>query len=214
MRRSAPPPAVEHAPATANPAAGLPELRDFIRSRRAALFGFMEQGAALDLNDDVLTIVPRKDIYIRYLSDNRGVIAELASELYGRRIRAEISEVGAAPTASAASAPTDGAEPAKAAPASAENSPDTSSDSSSDASPETSSGANRGDETGTARTDDPATPAAAVATDGMSPAELKQSVYGDPVVKRVFDEFQARLVEVRAHPSAPPRAGDPGPHKL
>jgi hypothetical protein len=24
----------------------LPELRDFIRSRRAALFGFMEQGAA------------------------------------------------------------------------------------------------------------------------------------------------------------------------
>ena len=33
----------------------LPELRDFIRTRRAALAGFMEQGAALALNDDVLT---------------------------------------------------------------------------------------------------------------------------------------------------------------
>ncbi len=245
-RRNPPSPAVEHSPAAPNPAAGLPELRDFIRSRRAALFGFMEQGAALDLNDDVLTIVPRNDIYIRYLSDNRGVIAELASELYGRRIRAEISEVGA-PTAPAASAVTDGSAPAKAAPASAENSSDSSSDPSRENSPESSAGANNGDAAAAssvdsqppsavnhglasnrstaadsepgpapvaARTGDPAAPAAAVATDGMSQAELKQSVYGDPVVKRIFDEFQARLVEVRAHPSAPPRSGDPGPNKL
>ena len=51
--------------------ADLPDLRDFIRSRRAALAGFMEQGAALALNGDVLTVIPRNDIYIRYLSDNR-----------------------------------------------------------------------------------------------------------------------------------------------
>ena len=43
----------------------LPELRDFIRSRRAALFGFMEQGAALQLDRDVLRIIPRNDIYER-----------------------------------------------------------------------------------------------------------------------------------------------------
>ncbi len=68
----------------------LPELRDFIRNKRAALAGFMDQGAALGLDGDVLRIRPRSDIYTRYLSDNRSVIAECASELYGRRITAEI----------------------------------------------------------------------------------------------------------------------------
>jgi hypothetical protein len=33
----------------------LPEFRDYIRSRRAALFGFMEQGAALGLDENTLT---------------------------------------------------------------------------------------------------------------------------------------------------------------
>jgi AAA domain-containing protein len=70
----------------------LPELRDFIRSRRAALFGFMEQGAALELNGDVLTVIPRNDIYIRYLNDNCGAIGELASECFGRTIRVVIDE--------------------------------------------------------------------------------------------------------------------------
>ena len=45
-------------------------LREFIRSRRAALYGFMEQGAALE--------------HVRYLNDNRTVIAELATEFYRR----------------------------------------------------------------------------------------------------------------------------------
>src|SRR5712692_6327615 len=84
----------------------LPELRDFIRSRRAALFGFMEQGAGLELNGDILIVIPRNDIYVRYLTDNRNVIADLASELYGRRIKAEVTAHRAgAVAASAATAP-------------------------------------------------------------------------------------------------------------
>jgi hypothetical protein len=37
----------------------------------------------------------------------------------------------------------------------------------------------------------------------MSQADLRQTVYADPVVRRIFDEFEARLVEVRTQPSAP-----------
>ena len=93
-------------PATTEIPRDLPELRDFIRSRRAALFGFMEQGAGLELNGDILIVIPRNDIYVRYLTDNRNVIADLASELYGRRIKAEITAHGAgAVAASAATAP-------------------------------------------------------------------------------------------------------------
>jgi len=68
----------------------LPDLRNYIRGRRAALAGFMEQGAALALDDDVLTVTPRNAIYIRYLTDNRGAIAELASVFYSRRIIARV----------------------------------------------------------------------------------------------------------------------------
>ena len=83
----------------------LPELRDFIRSRRAALAGFMEQGATLKLNGEVLSVMPRNDIYVRYLSDNRNVIAELASELYGRRIKAEVIPFDGADASNGAGAP-------------------------------------------------------------------------------------------------------------
>ena len=72
----------------------LPELRDFIRTRRAALAGFMEQGASLALNDDALIVNARNDIYIRYLSDNRATIAELASEFFARPIKIEVSSNG------------------------------------------------------------------------------------------------------------------------
>ena len=72
------------------PATDLPELRDFIRRRRAALAGFMEQGAALALDGDLLRVIPRDPVYLRYLNDNRASIGELASELYGREIRAQI----------------------------------------------------------------------------------------------------------------------------
>jgi hypothetical protein len=51
----------------------------------------MEQGAALKLNGDLLMVTPRNDIYVRYLNDNRNVIADLASELYGRRIKVEVA---------------------------------------------------------------------------------------------------------------------------
>jgi DNA polymerase-3 subunit gamma/tau len=207
------------ATAVAGAPAGLPDLRDFIRSRRAALYGFMEQGAALDLNGDVLTIVPRNDIYIRYLSDNRGVIADLASELYGRRIRAEITEVGA-PMRSAA-ADTTSADVASDAPASAAASSATSAGDGVEDSQRTGTVTNGA--SATPRNAEPAAganpeadaPASSTnsGTAGMSQAELKQSVYGDPVVRRIFDEFEARLVEVRAQPSAPSSAGELAPRK-
>ena len=69
-------------------------MRDFIRTRRAALAGFMEQGASLALDDDVLTVNARNDIYIRYLSDNRATIAELAGEFFARPIKVEVSSNG------------------------------------------------------------------------------------------------------------------------
>jgi hypothetical protein len=62
------------------PPPDLPALRDFIRDRRAALYGFMAQGAALELDGDVLRVIPRNDIYVRYLTTNSALIAELATE--------------------------------------------------------------------------------------------------------------------------------------
>ena len=56
----------------------------------------MEQGASLSLDGDLLRVIPRNDIYIRYLNDNRGSIGELASELYGRKLRVEVLVNGAA----------------------------------------------------------------------------------------------------------------------
>jgi hypothetical protein len=66
------------------------ELRDFISSRRTALAGFMEQGADLNMDGDALMVIPSSNIYVRYLTDNRHLIGELASEFYGRRINVEI----------------------------------------------------------------------------------------------------------------------------
>jgi hypothetical protein len=68
-------------------------LRDFIRSRRQALSGFLEQGAILELGHDRLLVIPRSDMYVRYLTDNLHVMGELASELFGRRIHAQIGAV-------------------------------------------------------------------------------------------------------------------------
>jgi len=184
---------------------GLPDLREFIRGRRAALFGFMEQGASLALNGDVLTIIPRNDIYIRYLADNRGVIADLATELYGRRIRAELAPLGTA-LPSAADAADGSAGPAAEAPPDAPASP---------AASATPSAVPDGAESGVAalrpipafsQDAQPANGDAPVTngdTPAMSQADLRQTVYADPVVRRIFDEFEARLVEVRTQPAAP-----------
>jgi hypothetical protein len=70
------------------PERDLPEFRDYIRVRRAALFGFMEQGARLAIDGNRLEITPRNDIYVRYLSDNLSVIAEYATECYKKPIEA------------------------------------------------------------------------------------------------------------------------------
>ncbi|MGH7814347.1 MAG: DNA polymerase III subunit gamma/tau [Candidatus Binataceae bacterium] len=83
----------------------MPELREFIRSRRAALAGFMEQGAGLTLDGDVLTVTARNDIYVRYLNDKKGDIAALAAEHFGRPIRVELIAGAATAPAAAASVP-------------------------------------------------------------------------------------------------------------
>jgi DNA polymerase-3 subunit gamma/tau len=181
-RREPPAPPRQNPPTATAPAAAtapdLPDLREFIRGRRAALAGFMEQGATLHIDGDLLTVAPRNDIYVRYLTDKRNEIADLATEHYGRKIRAEIIVPGAqSPSANEDSAPAIVAE-AAAPPAGPEDS--------------LSLVANGGSAEAAA-TAAPAPPTA---------AELRQSVYSDPVVRRIFDEFQARLVEVRANGSA------------
>ena len=75
-----------------DPGRELPELRDYIRIHRAALAGFLEQGAGLKLKGSTLGVVPRSVIYVRYLSDNLASISQLASTFYGRPIKAEIHD--------------------------------------------------------------------------------------------------------------------------
>jgi Bifunctional DNA primase/polymerase, N-terminal len=48
----------------------------------------MEQGATLELDGNVLRVVPRNDIYTRYLNANCAVIGDLATQRYGRAIEA------------------------------------------------------------------------------------------------------------------------------
>jgi hypothetical protein len=161
----------------------LPELREHIRARRAALAGFMEQGASLALDGDLLRVIPRNDIYIRYLNDNRASIGELASELYGRKLRVEVSLNGGAavvtgsaeapPMATAAVAPS----PSAGQPAAPMSVP----------------------ALAAAATDAPLPQARSIATD-------RQALYADPVVRRIFEEFQGRLVDVRERPAAAPPA--------
>ena len=51
--------------------ANFPSCAILSAARRAALAGFMEQGAGLALDGDILTVTARNDIYIRYLNDNK-----------------------------------------------------------------------------------------------------------------------------------------------
>jgi DNA polymerase-3 subunit gamma/tau len=151
----------------------LPDLRDFIRSRRAALAGFMEQGAALRMTSDTIIVEPRKDIYQRYLSDNRTAIAELATELYGRKIKVELG--GLAASADPLTVPIS---PVTTSSPVMTNSPVANG-------PEGSSSA-----------------VGPMAESPRSNADVKQALYADPVARRIFSEFEARLVEVRAAPPA------------
>jgi hypothetical protein len=68
----------------------LPELRAFIRQKKPVLAGFMA-GDTLELADDVLRWAPCGDFDARYLSDNGALIADLASEFFGRPIKVEIT---------------------------------------------------------------------------------------------------------------------------
>ncbi len=171
----------------------LPELRDFIRGKRAALAGFMEQGAGLVLDGDILTVAARNDIYIRYLSDNKNVIAELASEHLGRAIRVELSTNGAANPAAArttttlpSNGPTRELPPAissapPAQPIAAENAPKRMAPS-------------RPIES--IREIAPASMSIEAARRAATPEE-RQAVLADPSVRRVFDTLDARLVELK-----------------
>jgi DNA polymerase-3 subunit gamma/tau len=142
----------------------LPEFRDHIRARRAALAGFMEQGAALAIENDTLTVFPRNDIYVRYLSDNRAVVAELATEFFGRQVKVELASSSAAPPPS---------EPSRAA---------------SNVAP---SPATALDDNG--RAQNAVSPGKPVG----SSADERAEIYSDPGMRRIFDAFEARLVEVR-----------------
>ena len=179
----------------------LPELRDFIRNKRAALAGFMDQGAGLELDGDVLKIRPRSDIYIRYLSDNRGAIAESASELYGRRITAEVVANG---IATSSAEPRVQAQPMRSSTAGA-------------AEPATVAA---GSESGAVR--EPPAPDLAVgaatnaiatnpSADGRGDREaIRRALYADPVVKQIRDQFEGRLVDVRNKPAARARPAAAG----
>jgi DNA polymerase-3 subunit gamma/tau len=184
--------------------ADLPELRDFIRTRRAALAGFMEQGAALALTDDVLAVNARNDIYIRYLSDNRATIAELAGEFFGRPIKVEVSSNGTVVSTATAKAPI---ATAGAAPASSPNN--------GAAKPEASkieqAPASEIEPKLTVVRDAPpaaaqvaSTPISATPKSRAGSPEDRTAVLQDPEMRRIFDELEARLVEVRITPDTEP----------
>ncbi len=177
----------------------LPELRDFIRSRRAALAGFMEQGAGLVLDGDLLTVTARNDIYVRYLNDNKMVIAELASEHLGRAIRVELAANGVAKLAAAGrtTIPLGGNGLAQALPSAAV----------ADTTNPVATG-NAQKETAPSKPVEstreiaPTPSAMDAARRGATPEE-RQAVLADPAVRRVFDTFDARLVELRIPNLAP-----------
>ena len=189
-------------------ASDLPELRTFIRARRAALAGFMEQGAALALSDDVLNVSARNDIYIRYLSDNRATIAELASEFFARPIKVDVSSNGT--VVSSATGKVSGSTPAVCSyiVRSIERSRERRAELPRLEQPEP-----REVEPKLTIVRDPqpavATPSPKIDTAPKSRAggpEDRTAVLQDPEMRRIFDELEARLVEVRVTPDAEPAA--------
>jgi hypothetical protein len=181
----------------------LPELRDFIRTRRAALAGFMEQGASLALNEDVLTVNARNDIYIRYLSDNRATIAELAGEFFARPVKVEVSSNGTVVSTATAKAPVAGAIPAAsngaAKPASSEVSSIEKAPPPPEIEPKLTIVRDAAIAAPTSST--PIVPAPKSRAGGP---EDRQAVLQDPEMRRIFDELEARLVEVRITPDTEP----------
>jgi len=154
------------------------------------LAGFMEQGASLKIDGDLLTVTPRSDIYVRYLTDNRNVIADLASELYGRRFKVEIGSTDA--SASAVS------ETHQRSELEMESSPGLV--------PLRSSGA--GQPQGAANEGASVPPVSIAPVSGEPQSDARQKLYADPVVRRIFEEFDARLVDLK---TASIRPGFPTP---
>src|SRR5262249_28216718 len=138
--------------------------------------GFMEQGAALAIDNDVLTITPRNDIYVRYLSDNRGMLAELASEFFGRPIKVDLSAIGTG-------APPEPLEP------------------------QADSSKSREADTRTSEDQPHAAVPNPKPAPGPTSSEERASVYSDPGIRRIFDAFEARLVEIRAAPNPTKTSG-------
>ena len=178
--RRAAPPASATALAPAAPATSdLPELREAIRARKAPLAGFMEQGAALELDQSVLRIRLRNDIYMRYLSDNRSVIGEIAGEVYGRKITVEFIGLGSARNTGALS------------------------EASATAAPANSNGPAREASTGALTAAFDAAKKESNGSDQASAAtptqrdETRQALFADPVVKSILDQLQGRLVDMQ-----------------
>jgi DNA polymerase III subunit gamma/tau len=198
------------APLRPPPAPGereLPEFRDFIRSRRAALAGFMEQGAALALGGDVLTVAPRNDIYVRYLNDNKAVIAELASEHYGRAIRIELTQVM---KADAAAAPAAASNTAPAPPRATIQPRTANSNGSAAVSPANQAASADESEDRPLRLKVDSTPPS---TNPPSPTlsatpEERTALLAEPAMRRIVDTLEARLVEVRVPPPPVDDASD------
>ena len=179
-------------------AADLPDLRAHIRNRRAALGGFMEQGARIALDGDTLSVAPRSDIYTRYLSDNRATIAELASEFYGRPMKVEMSVTASlTPAANVAPQPAatssqNGELPKREVPPSRPTSATQplSANGDADSSPRVPA-----PQATAARPDDPNKGRTAT-------ADERQALLSDPAIRRIFDVLEARLVEIRVQPDS------------
>lgn len=202
---------------TASAPAGpdLPDLRAHIRSRRAALAGFMEQGAALSLAGDTLTVTARNDIYIRYLTDNRATITELASEFYGRPLKVELVTGTDAPIAPSAPA----VRTAAASPTSARGPVESRAEFPQARTNESKPGVRRATAppleneaatgnfgammAGAARnvTNGSARPANPSKARSASPEE-RQAVLQDPEMRPIFDILEARLVDVKINDRA------------
>jgi DNA polymerase-3 subunit gamma/tau len=198
-----PPPPQHSAVAAPLAGAGLPELRDFIRNRRAALAGFMEQGALLQLTGDLLTVTPRNDIYIRYLADNRTVIGELAAEFYGRPIKTEVASSTSIASPSIASTPIESA-PIKTSAASAADDATTPADEI--VGDPVAQPAAAVTVAATSEATEPRDPVRAAENPPTDQAQARQALYADPVARRLFNEFEARLVEIKL--PAPSRGAD------
>jgi hypothetical protein len=173
-------------------------LREHIRARRAALAGFMEQGASLAFADDVLSVNARNDIYIRYLSDNRATIAELASEFFARPIKVEVAANGTVVAAATGKVPTTPSPTA----------------SSNNEAPKMSAPEAPRIETAPPEVEPKLTVVRDIPSADSGPKsrtgspEDRQAVLQDPEMRRIFDELEARLVEVRITPDSESGAKD------